>query len=117
MHVSDMFKRVKLAYFVYVMAMPLLLYAYGFEFVFYLLLFSVDAYMLKNIDVVELVKISLGEEYKKESNQVMFYECMIIVCLVIIAFKSLELAGILLLNDIILDVVSFFLHMNAKKSK
>lgn len=65
----------------------------------------------------ELLKIGVEEAYRLQRNQLRFMQFAFFIGLGIIAFHSLTLAGILLLNDIVVDFLCFIMAMNDKKNK
>lgn len=112
---DEMFRKAEQAYVVELIMMVAVLYVYHLNDLFYwIIILLADDYMLKRLDIVEIVKASLQPQWKKKSIRIMVWEGVFILGIVIILFKQPYVAGVLFLNDILVEVASFFKHMNRK---
>lgn len=114
------YRDIMIASTVEILCLPLFYSLYEPEylrFFFWVLLFALDSFMLKRLPFFELMKLYTQEGYKKERRQIIIMEVIFFVGLVILAFKNISLAGIVLLNDVIVDFLCFITAMNEKKNK
>lgn len=84
---------------------------------FWVVLLLLDSFLLKRMPFFAYLHIMVEPNYKKERNTLYIMSSIFFVGLAIIAFRSLPLAGALLLNDIVVDFLAFMNAMNEKKNK
>lgn len=119
MCMEKVFNDVMAAATVEVLALPIfrMVYMPENELLFWIVLLLLDSFMLKRLPFFEMLKLYGDPQYKKEQKQLLVVQVLFLVGLVIIAFHSLKLAGMLLLNDLIIEFLSFISAMNEKKNK
>lgn len=111
-------KKAEQAYIIEFIMMVTALYVYQPTTNFHWIVIAIgDSFMLSRLDIVSVVKCSLLPEYKKESIRIMILEGLFIIGLLIIGFKQPSLVWILIINDIFIEFVSFFMHNNGKKTQ
>lgn len=84
---------------------------------FWIVLILMDSFLLRHLSFFGLLKMQRDPHYKKEKKQLFVLQILFIIGLCILVFSSWQLAGILLLNDIVVDVLSFMIAMKEKKTK
>lgn len=115
---DEMFQKAEQAYIMELIMMTAVLYVYHVNDLFYwIIILLADEYMLKRLDIVEIIKASLQPQWKRRSIRLMMWESFFVLGIVIILFKQPYVAGILFVNDILVEAASFFKHMNGKKTQ
>lgn len=85
---------------------------------FWVVLILLDSFMLKRMDFYTLIELQNRYTiYKTQRRRLQIVECLFMAGLVILAFHSLRMAGALLLNEIVIDVLCFLQEMNEKNDK
>ena len=98
---------------VQLICMPLVLYTYTPEKLFFwMLLLFMDSYLLKHYHVMEFGRMMMSST-KEEQKMLTFLNIGILAGYTILAFKNLALAGYLVLNDLVMNAVSIFLYMKS----
>lgn len=96
--------------------LPVFLYTYTpNKLIFWILIISFDSFALKKLDVEGLLPMMTSKEEMKKGRLLQFLEISYIACLGVIAFKNLELAGYLLVNDIVISFLAVYLYLKKKQ--
>lgn len=112
---KDIILDIKKASIVELLCMPLFLYTYTPNLLFFwILLILMDSYILKHQHIIKVMK-NIEDISKKDQRTIHILSFGILIAIVIIAFKNIKLAGYLLLNDIALDGISFLYDLNKTK--
>lgn len=96
--------------------MPALLYTYrDGGMLYWMVLILLDDAILKYQDLKGLFVLLRGDTKKAQARTLFVLECCMVVGIAIIAWKNWKVAGILIINDLILDFIGIFGHYNEKK--
>ncbi len=96
--------------------LPVFLYTYTpNKLIFWILILSFDSFALKKLDVEGLLPMMTSREEMKKGRLFQFLEISYIACLGVMAFKNLELAGYLLVNDIVISFLAVYLYLKKKQ--
>lgn len=95
--------------------LPVFLYTYTpNKLFFWILIISFDNFALKKLDFEGLLPIMTNKEEMKKGRLLQFLEFSYILCLGVLAFKNLELACYLFMNDILISFLAIFLYLKKK---
>ena len=85
---------------------------------FWVLLILLDSFLLKRLHFFTIIELQKRyTQYRRERRGLQIMQCIFMLGILILAFHSLLLAGALLLNDVVIDVLSFLQAMNEKNEK
>lgn len=103
-------------YILQLLALPILLHFYAQGNVFFWILFIfVDIVHLMLLDMEQLVMIVVKGEHKEEMKKLVFYNGAILLAYVVIMIKIFPLGLLLMLNDIVIGMLNFSIHMKKNK--
>lgn len=113
---KDIIKRAERACLLEIIAIPVFLWTYSPDkVIFWILLILLDSYLMKEFDVISTIKLIATSNVKPYMKRLAILQIGFMLCLVVVAFKNLPLAGYLLLNDLVIDFASFFFHMKSQE--
>ncbi|MEG0265731.1 MAG: hypothetical protein RR641_07120 [Erysipelotrichaceae bacterium] len=110
--------RVEFSLVLYLISLPLLMYCYGQGNVFFWIILAyvdgVAAYMIDYVTLVKAMKDATCVNQMKRLKIYMFAESLFIF---IIAFKNLQLAFILIMNELVIAMISPLIQKMRKQRK
>lgn len=87
--------------------LPVYLYAYGtLEMLFWIALILYDSQMLKQLTKADLVSL-FDPPHALDTKRMSLFGLFYAIALGIVAFKNLKVAGILLVNELLMTLVAF----------
>lgn len=105
--VNDIKKLEKLA-LLEIVCLPLYLYAYETsEALFWILLILVDGYELKQLDLKSVLHAAMQTVEDQSTRILMILSIGYACALGIVAYKNLALAGVLIINELLLMLAAF----------
>ena len=97
--------------------LPLFLITYTEDRLFFwIILLLLDSYLIKHLNIVE-ISMMIKEQKMEELRPIMVLSMGVFVGYIIICIKNLPLGLSLIVNDIIMDLVSFYMYMNKENKK
>ena len=78
---------------------------------------AMDAFLYKRMELLALLKMQEDENHRKEMYRLFFVEGLFLFGLLMLLFLNSELAGILFINDILLEGICLLNELKKKDNE
>lgn len=115
---ENAYRNMMLAAALEVLMLPVFYWVYdAYGFLFWCLLYAMDVFLYKRMELLALLKMQEDENHRKEMYRLFFVEGLFLFGLLMLLFLNGELAGILFINDILLEGICLLKELKQKNNE